>query len=181
MSTLPSYDIFFTGPSDDPRHNCVMIGFLDDTARRPFYLAFETPEIPTSETVTTVYRDNRRLVASFEWSAKNYMGMATIAGRKTPMVNLVLPGTSSSARKFMTTDGRAFEWRKAATFPSGFRYDLHSGPNIASIATFSRFSQPQITDVGPSYACLNCRFDDELLLIEASLALCLNRWIDQRC
>ena len=35
MSTLPSYDIFFTGPSDDPRHNCVMIGFLDDTTGRP--------------------------------------------------------------------------------------------------------------------------------------------------
>ncbi len=54
MSTLPSYDIFFTGPSEDPRHNCVMIGFLDDTNGRPFYLAFETPDIPTSETVTTV-------------------------------------------------------------------------------------------------------------------------------
>lgn len=61
MSTLPSYDIFFTGPSDDPRHNCVMIGFLDDTTGRPFYLAFETPEIPTSETVTTVRHISWRL------------------------------------------------------------------------------------------------------------------------
>lgn len=31
-----------------------MIGFLDDTLRRPFYLSFETPDIVTSETVTTV-------------------------------------------------------------------------------------------------------------------------------
>ncbi|KAI0340119.1 hypothetical protein BDW22DRAFT_1431160 [Trametopsis cervina] len=179
MPPQPSYDIFFTGPDDDPRHNCVMIGFLDDTLRRPFYLSFETPDIVTSETVTTVYRDNRIQVASFEWTAKNYMGLATIAGKKTPMVNLVQPGTSPNARKFVTTDGRTFEWRKAASVPLGFRYDLHSGPNIPSIATFSRFDRPQHTDIGPSYAYLNCRFDDELLLVEACLALCLNRWIDR--
>lgn len=54
MSPRVSYDIFFTGPSDDPRHNCIMIGFLDDTNARPFYLLFETPDIVTSEAVTTV-------------------------------------------------------------------------------------------------------------------------------
>lgn len=54
MSLRVPYDIFFTGPSDDPRHNCIMIGFLDDTNHRPFYLHFETPDIATSETATTV-------------------------------------------------------------------------------------------------------------------------------
>ncbi|KAI0691189.1 hypothetical protein BC835DRAFT_129638 [Cytidiella melzeri] len=181
MSSVPSFDIFFTGPSDDPRHNCVMIGFLDETNGRPFYLAFETPDIVMSETVTTIYGGNRRAVASFEWTAKNYMGLAVIVGRKTPMANLVLPGTSSSARKFLTTDGRAFEWRKTTSVPAGFRYDLYSGPSTTSIATFSRFRQPQNTVVGPSYACLHCRFDDEQLLVEASLALCLNRWLDLHC
>lgn len=63
MSSPISYDIFFTGPSDDPRHNCIMIGFLDDTNDRPFYLHFETPDIATSETVTTVSRLGTRVRA----------------------------------------------------------------------------------------------------------------------
>jgi hypothetical protein len=65
MSTRISYDIFFTGPPNDPRHNCVMIGFLDETNRRPFYLAFETPDIVVSETVTTVC-DQRHLWCKFK-------------------------------------------------------------------------------------------------------------------
>ena len=85
------------------------------------------------------------------------MGMATIAGRKTLMVNLVLPGTSSryiglrticifylialntrsSARKFVTTDGRAFEWRKTARVPSGFRYE-------ASVAILSVYCPARV-------------------------------------
>lgn len=45
------HDIFFTGAPDDPRHGCVMIGWM---AARAVYLEFETPPIPTSETLTTV-------------------------------------------------------------------------------------------------------------------------------
>ena len=43
-------DIFFTG-SQNPRHGCVMIGYV---AQRPVYFEFDTPEIATSETRTTV-------------------------------------------------------------------------------------------------------------------------------
>ena len=52
---------------------------------------------------------------------------------------------------------------------------LFSAPNI-QIAAFRWYSQ--MTAVGPSYALLQYTFTQEDLLVEALLALCLNRWID---
>ncbi|GJE98130.1 hypothetical protein PsYK624_143520 [Phanerochaete sordida] len=166
------FDIFFTGATD-PRHGCVMIGWI---GQKPVYLEFETPAIATSETLTTVYRNGRQPVASFEWTMGTHMGMATIRGRKVSMSHLVMPGGDSSTRTFRAADGRTFEWRKVAGMPGA--YDLKPGHGGPSIARFSRFSQPQNTPVGPSHALLQCRFDDDNLLLEAALALSLNRWVD---
>lgn len=151
-----------------------MIGYV---AQRPVYFEFDTPEIATSETRTTIYRNGKRAAAYFEWTMGTHMGLATIGGTKIPMSNLVAPGTSSNSRMFHTKDGRTLEWRKVAGFPGA--YDLLPGSGAAPIARFSRFPRPRDTPVGPSHAILQCQFDDDELLLEAALALCLNRWIDQ--
>lgn len=123
-----------------------------------------------------VYRDGRKPAASFEWTMGTHMGVATVGTRTVPMSELVMPGADSSARTFRTTDGRTFEWRKVHGLPGA--YDLNPVPGGPPIARFSRFAQPQSTPIGPAHALLQCRFDDDNLLLEASLALCLNRWVD---
>jgi hypothetical protein len=103
-----TYDLFFTG-RDDPRC-CIIIG--EDT--KPIYLCFETPErgiTPNTRTMVShvltrkpeilnndllkVYRNNKDVVASFEWSPGNHLGSATIGTRQLPMSHLVLPGSAN--------------------------------------------------------------------------------------
>lgn len=45
------------------------------------------------------------------------------------------------------------------------------------IAVFRRYAQ--VTVVGPSHAMLQYTFDSWDLLVDALLALCVNRWIDK--
>ena len=52
---------------------------------------------------------------------------------------------------------------------------LFAAQNIR-IAAFRRLTQP--TAIGPSYAFVQYTFNHDPLLIEALLALCVNRWID---
>ncbi len=60
-----------------------------------------------------------------------------------------------------------------------FWLQLYSGPNTR-LACFRRFRQPRETPVGPAHALLQYSFDDDRLMLEALLALSLNRWIDWR-
>ncbi len=55
---------------------------------------------------------------------------------------------------------------------------LGPNPALPPLARFLRFPNLRETPVGPSHALLQCSFDDEALLLDALLALCLNRWID---
>jgi len=163
-----TYDLFFTG-RDDPRC-CIIIG--EDT--KPIYLCFETPERGiTPNTRTMVYRNNKDVVASFEWSPGNHLGSATIGTRQLPMSHLVLPGSANNARSFVSADGKRFEWRQCRDNPCS--YDLYAVPNIR-IAAFRRYAQPTV--VGPSHGLLQYTFNHDALLVESLLALCLNRWID---
>jgi hypothetical protein len=52
---------------------------------------------------------------------------------------------------------------------------LYAAPNM-QIAAFRRYSHE--TAVGPSHGLFQYTFNNDLLLVEALLALCLNRWID---
>ncbi|KAH0584340.1 hypothetical protein H2248_009882 [Termitomyces sp. 'cryptogamus'] len=164
-----TYNLFFTG-RDDPRC-CVIIG--EDT--KPVYLCFETPErgMLMSNTRTTVYRNNKDVCARLEWSPGNHLGSASIGSRQLPMSHLVLPGSSNNARAFISADGKRLEWRRRADNPTS--YDLYSSPTT-KIAAFRRYSQTTV--VGPSHGLFQYTFTNELLLVEALLALCLNRWID---
>ncbi|KAF9009411.1 hypothetical protein BDQ17DRAFT_1235893 [Cyathus striatus] len=168
MATPATYDLFFTG-RDDPR-SCVIIG--EDT--KPIYFCFETIErnmIPNIRTM--VYRNNKEVCARLDWSPGNHLGSATIGSRQLPMSQLVLPGSSNNARAFVSADGRRFEWRRSRENPTS--YDLYASPNMR-IAIFRRYAQP--TAVGPSHGLLQYTFNHDLLLAEALVALCLNRWID---
>jgi len=163
-----TYDLFFTG-RDDPRR-CVIIG--EDI--KPIYFYFETSERGlTSCTRTTLYRNDKEACARLEWSPGNHLGSATIGSRQIPMSYLVLPGPSINVRSFISSDGKRFEWRQRLDDPSS--YDLFAPPNI-QIAAFRRYSHATV--VGPSHGLLQYTFSQDLLLVEALLSLCLNRWID---
>ncbi|KDR81795.1 hypothetical protein GALMADRAFT_59462 [Galerina marginata CBS 339.88] len=164
-----TYDLFFTG-RDDPR-SCVIIG----EATKPLYFCFETAErnLLTPNVRTMVYRNNKEVCAKLEWSPGNHLGGATIGNRQMPMSQLVLPGTSTSARTFVSADGKKFEWRRSRDNPTS--YDLYASQNMR-IAVFRRYTQA--TAIGPSHAVLQYTFTQDWLLTEALVALCVNRWID---
>ncbi|KAF9477379.1 hypothetical protein BDN70DRAFT_881284 [Pholiota conissans] len=163
-----TYDLFFTG-RDDPR-SCVIIG--EDT--KPVYFCFETTERNLMPNVRTmVYRNNKEVCAKLEWSPGNHLGGATIGNRQLPMSQLVLAGSSNSARAFISADGKRFEWRRNRENPTS--YDLYAAQN-SRIACFRRFTQSTV--IGPSHALLQYTFTSDWLLIEALVALCVNRWID---
>jgi hypothetical protein len=166
MSPIDTYDLYFTG-KDDPR-GCIVIG--EDT--KPVYLVFETSHIPSTR--TTVYRNQEEVVALFDWIPGNHFGRAVIGTKQLPMSNLVLPGSAPNARLFWS-EGTRFEWRRCYEDPNS--YDLFAIPN-KRIAIFRRYAQS--TPIGPSHGMLQYTFSHDRLLLEALLALCLNRWIDWR-
>ena len=99
-----------------------------------------------------------------------------------------------SARTFWS-EGTRFEWRRCYEDPNSYdvRHERHSGSHMPRdrlpssqlfaipnrrIAIFRRYAQA--TPIGPSHGMLQYTFSHDLLLLEALLALCLNRWIDMR-
>ncbi|KAF6764785.1 hypothetical protein DFP72DRAFT_322716 [Ephemerocybe angulata] len=163
-----TYHLFFTG-RDDPR-GCIIIG--ENT--RPIYFCFETAEKSLSSARTIVYGGDQQYVAKLDWSPGNHLGSATVGNRQLPMSHLVLPGSSPQARAFVS-NGRRYEWRRLLEAPTS--YDLYSLTGVPSkIGDFRRYAQATV--VGPSHAMLQYKFDTWDLLVEALLALCLNRWID---
>jgi hypothetical protein len=93
---------------------------------------------------------------------------------------------------FSSSDGRKFEWRRRLhDDPNSYDVRLSSSPVSGPVAHFGLqlYTEPdrriaifrrfvQLTPVGPSHAVLQYAFNNDLLLLEALLALCLNRWID---
>ncbi|KAG1756480.1 uncharacterized protein EDB91DRAFT_1325517 [Suillus paluster] len=161
-----SFEIYFTG-RDDPRDGCIVIG--EDT--KPVFFEFETQYLSPSTARTTI-SSNRNPVAAFDW-LNDGLGVATIGDREIPMAHLVQPGSSAAARRFPSADGRHYEWRKCHDDPRS--YELFAAPNTR-IAMFQKLTQA--TPIGPSHATLQYSFSHDLLLLEALLALNLNRWLD---
>ncbi|KAJ3542418.1 hypothetical protein NMY22_g3522 [Coprinellus aureogranulatus] len=169
-----TYDLFFTG-RDDPR-GCIIIG--EDT--KPIYFCFETAVKHLSAARTIVYGGDQQYVAKLDWSPGNHLGSATVGSRQIPMSQLVMPGSSPHSRAFTSgTSGRRYEWRRLLDSPTS--YDLYAfSPSTgmpSKIAIFRRYAQ--VTVVGPSHAMLQYTFDNWDLLVDALLALCVNRWVDK--
>ncbi|KAG2157399.1 hypothetical protein DEU56DRAFT_764440 [Suillus clintonianus] len=162
----PSFEIYFTG-RDDPRDGCIVIG--EDT--KPVFFEFETQYMSPSTARTTI-SSNRNPVAALDW-LNGGLGVATIGNREIPMSHMVQQGSSSSARRFPSADGHQYEWRKCHNDPRSYElFSAHSG----RIAKFQKHSQA--TPIGPSHGTLQYSFSHDLLLLEALLALNLNRWLD---
>ncbi|KAF5358056.1 hypothetical protein D9756_001910 [Leucocoprinus leucothites] len=132
-----TFQLFFTG-RDDPR-SCMLIG--EDT--KPVYLSFETQESNLNQQVrTNVYKNTRDLCAKLDWGTGGFLGTATIGNRQFPMAHLVLPGSTESARRFTSIDGKQFEWRRiredatAYDVSGAFRHS-ESGPSL--VMSFSLF------------------------------------------
>jgi len=169
MSQRFKFKLYFTG-RDDPRDASIVIG--EDTT--PIFFEFETAVVAPCLTRTTV-SSNRRPVAAFDWDADgNRLGVVTVGDRECPMEHLVLPGSSPNARRFQAADGRFYEWRRR--YRTSESYELYVGPNTPPIAVYCRYAQA--TPIGPSHGTLEYSFTDELFLLEALLALNLNRWLD---
>ncbi|KIK97404.1 hypothetical protein PAXRUDRAFT_226903 [Paxillus rubicundulus Ve08.2h10] len=164
-----NFTIYFTG-NDDPRDGGIVIG--ED--ERPVYFEFETELIPPSQTRTTIYSD-RQPVAAFDWGADgNSLGVVTIGDREFPMLLLVMSSPVLSARRFQAAGGGFYDWRRVSRNPNS--YELYAAPNTQPIAVYHQFSQA--TPIGPSHGTLEYNFTDCLFLLEALLALNINRWID---
>ncbi|OBZ75878.1 hypothetical protein A0H81_04773 [Grifola frondosa] len=170
MATNGINDLFFTG-SGDPRHGCVILGEHND---KPVAFHFDTPQLPTSIR-TTIYRDGNQPVAYFDWAVGVHLGTMTKGTKQQPMSYLVMRGSTPQARMFESGKGIRYEWRKLEDQVDA--YDLYAGPTT-QIAKFRRIEKQ--TPVGRSHALLEYSFDDEELLLDCLLALCLNRWIAWR-
>ncbi|KAF8121917.1 hypothetical protein EV363DRAFT_1405295 [Boletus edulis] len=164
-----NFEIYFTG-RDDPRDGCIVIG--ED--EKPVFFEFETAMLSSRAARTTISSD-RHPVAALDWDAHgDGLGVATVGDREFPMENLVLPGSSPTARRFQAADGRFYEWRRCYRDPKS--YELFAGPNTPPIAVYRHF--PQATPIGPSHGTLKYNFTDGLFLLEVLLSLNLNRWLD---
>jgi len=174
MESSRVYEVFFTG-KNDPRDGCVVIG--EDT--KPIFFRFESsaPAHVADHTRTTLFRNAGDVVALIEWSGGYHLGAVSIASRSAPIPisSFVMNGSSPNSRAFYAPDGRQFEWKRCDDDPHS--YDLYRcGVNPARIASYRRCNQP--TPVGPSYAFMSYVFDDEVLMLEGLVALCINRCVD---
>ncbi|VDB99947.1 unnamed protein product [Peniophora sp. CBMAI 1063] len=165
------YEARFTG-SGDPRR-CVISALVPaDT-----YLSFET--VYTSETITTVRGYDGRELANFRWLMGSAPGQGVVCGRPTHMADLaIMQGYRKRSRAFdsLDTEGERarFVWRRVGRG----KYDLYTQHDIR-IGKYVEANQIQESAVGPVYAHFHFSFDHEVLFLDAMLALCVNRWIDE--
>ncbi|KAI0928043.1 hypothetical protein AcW2_004179 [Taiwanofungus camphoratus] len=105
-----------------------------------------------------------------------HLGMMTIGTNlQQPMSYFIMPGTTPNARMFTSAGNVRYEWRKLNDRLDS--YDLYSSPNTV-IATFRR--ETEETPVGVAHAAMQYNFDNDTLLLESLVALCLNRWMALR-
>ncbi|KAL5511530.1 hypothetical protein ACEPAH_4747 [Sanghuangporus vaninii] len=171
----PPYDLYFTAsPTANPRQ-CIILG--EDV--EPIFYRFETPEVFMTNKRTTVYRNQDEMVAVFDWSTDLYLGLCTIKDRQPfAMAMLVLPGSTPSSRAFFL-NGAKFEWRRLRE--DQLNYDLYHAPqnqNGPGVRIASFRTVDQATPLGPAHGFLQYNFVQPALLLEALLALSLNRWLD---
>ncbi|OCH90288.1 hypothetical protein OBBRIDRAFT_606944 [Obba rivulosa] len=176
--TTPEPNQIYFMKRDDIRHGCGIIGFINTPQQKdvPVYYRLETPQAAGQVTRTTVYRNDTEPVAYLNWANGDGLGMATIRDKKdTPMSWLIMRGTVPNARMFISYDNRKYEWRRMSASPEA--YDLYLAPDYR-MGTFRRVNST--TPVGNSYAFMEHIIDNEALLLESLVALCINRWIDAR-
>ncbi|KIJ16741.1 hypothetical protein PAXINDRAFT_74392, partial [Paxillus involutus ATCC 200175] len=143
---------------------------------RPVYFEFETEfdSPPPRRVLRWIYSD-RHPVAAFDWGADGTsLGVVTIGDREFPMALLVMSSPVPNARRFQAANGGFYDWRRVSRNP--ISYELYATPNTQPIAVYHQFSQA--TPIGPTHGTLEYNFTEWLFLLEALLALNINRWLD---
>jgi len=169
LGATPScFDLYFVGQINDPR-NMQVIGY---EGSNPILYSFDTVTYGT-QTRTSICRGAGEMLAYFDWTNTTHMGLCVIgAHQKFAMALLVGTGSTSFSRRFRHKNSY-FEWRRI----SNDSYDLFSADNVR-LALFR--SKLQSTPVGEAYGYMQYGFQaQDGLLLEALLALCVNRWIDK--
>ncbi|KAF8479082.1 hypothetical protein DFH94DRAFT_39379 [Russula ochroleuca] len=163
--------------SDNPRH-----GFCVMSTNPLTYYDFQTP-IGFLETHTIVTDDRGATIVTFNWFGLSALGTMTWPGppaHEAHMVDLVMPHQWMPNSRAFFCEGpdqqmRRFWWRR---LPQG-NYDLYAAhePDVR-IGLFRKHHPPEENSLGDIYATFNFEFVHEPLLLNALLALCLNRWLD---
>ncbi|RDX52685.1 hypothetical protein OH76DRAFT_118499 [Lentinus brumalis] len=170
-------ELFFTGQGD-PRHKCVAIGYHNNA---PVVYKFDTVDLPQSTRTTVTFNEHIE-VAFLDWAVGVHLGSVLRDTDRIPMADFVSHGTTNTARQFRSsTDGNElFEWRRLGN-RQPYAYELMSlsSETTARIATYDPTPR-EVPKVGRAYAYLKYTFQEEPLLRDALVALCLNRWIDWR-
>ncbi|KAI0747643.1 hypothetical protein C8Q80DRAFT_1315892 [Daedaleopsis nitida] len=176
-ATGPVNELFFSGHGD-PRHKCVAIGFHNNT---PVVYKLETVDLPQG-TRTTMTFNEQTPVAHLDWAMGVHLGAVIRGSDRTPMADFVSRGSTNTARRFKTSaNGREqFEWRRLGS-QHPYAYELISitPETTARIATYDPTPR-EVPKMGRAYAYLKFTFHEDVLLRDALVALCLNRWIDWR-
>lgn len=179
MSANEPNHLFFTS-KDDPREDCIIIGFTygtftADGTDKPIFYRFTTEQTPSGETRTRIARGNGEFVASLDWSMHDQLGMVSIGEMRRPMSYWYIRNpTNNNIRRFRSVLGHTYEWRKSVDAVDF--YDLCHGDSV--IATFRR--EARSTPVGPAHAVMQYTFDNDDILLDSLIALCLFRWFELR-
>jgi len=177
-SEFANYEVHFLF-SDDPRH-----GFTVMSVNPPTFYEFQTP-IGLRDTHTMVTGDGGAPIVTFNWFGPNALGTMTWPGpppRQVHMGELVMPHQSMPDSRAFVCEGpdnvvRHFWWRRL----EGGNYDLFAAREPAvCIGLFRKHHPPEQLEVGDSYATFFFNFLHRPLLVNALLALSLNRWHDSQ-
>ncbi|PCH38459.1 hypothetical protein WOLCODRAFT_115523 [Wolfiporia cocos MD-104 SS10] len=179
MAAAGPNHLFFTS-KDDPREDCIIIGFTynaptNQGSDKPIFYRFTTSQVSQTDSRTIVTRDAGQVVAQLDWPMHNQLGMITMGTKpQHPMSWMMMRGSTPNVRIFRSADSQLYEWRKVLNRPDS--YDLFSGNT--QIARFQR--EAKNTPIGPAHAVMQYIFDNDELLLECLVALCVNRWVDLR-
>ncbi|KZV71775.1 hypothetical protein PENSPDRAFT_751452 [Peniophora sp. CONT] len=180
------------GGGPDPRHDSFIIG--ESPAGNDLYITFDTP--PTrydSRVITQVHRALNALQARGEVFAElrwfgTALGTFTSKTREGElhMGQLAdISGRPEGRRGFVSTgDDRVqatYAWVRVpgpAANSTNFSYDLVHEPSAVPIGYY-RYHGPQVSPTGvTTFATFEYQFSSETLLLDAMLALCINRFLD---
>jgi len=173
-----SYEVHFLN-SYDPRHGFTVMSVNPDT-----YYEFRTP-VGFLETHTIVTDESGATIVTFNWFGPHALGTMTWPGpppRQVHMGELVMSHQSMPDSRAFVCEGpdnvvRRFWWRR---LEQG-HYDLYvAAVPAVCIGIFRKHHPPEQLAVGDNYATLYFSFLHRPLLVNALLALSLNRWLDSQ-
>lgn len=163
-------NLFFTGPVDSPRD----LDVIGDFNNKPIFFRFETIEPQASSTMTMISRNAEGLVGSLEWLPGDRLGRLKVGQHTLSMATFVGQGSGPYSRSFRSGDNDVFEWKRRNQ--TDYSLHDHRGHRIAS---FERFSPPKLTPIGAlAHGVFQCTIKSDVLLFQALVALCINRWLD---